>query len=155
MSEKPMTGSLAASDPSLLDTTAVHGLLAHRYPFLLVDRISVMERARRVVGIKRVSAGEWWCVGADPARPGSLVMPFGLVIEALAQASGALVRDRSHRMREVDVRRHVDGAERELHAGGATLCMVTHDLGHAKLATRAVSLFDGRVVEDDTGSALG
>ncbi|MGZ3479102.1 MAG: ABC transporter ATP-binding protein [Myxococcaceae bacterium] len=44
---------------------------------------------------------------------------------------------------------------RELHAGGATLCMVTHDLGHAKLATRAVSLFDGRVVEDDTGSALG
>jgi putative ABC transport system ATP-binding protein len=43
---------------------------------------------------------------------------------------------------------------RELHAGGATLCMVTHDLGHAKLATRAVSLFDGRVVEDDTGGAL-
>ena len=44
---------------------------------------------------------------------------------------------------------------RELHAGGATLCMVTHDLGHAKLATRSVSLFDGRVVEDDSGSALG
>jgi putative ABC transport system ATP-binding protein len=44
---------------------------------------------------------------------------------------------------------------RELHAGGATLCMVTHDLGHAKLATRTVSLFDGRVVEDDTASALG
>ena len=44
---------------------------------------------------------------------------------------------------------------RELHAGGATLCMVTHDLGHAKLATRTVSLFDGRVVEDDTAGALG
>ena len=44
---------------------------------------------------------------------------------------------------------------RELHAGGATLCMVTHDLGHAKLATRSVSLFDGRVVEDDTAGALG
>jgi len=44
---------------------------------------------------------------------------------------------------------------RELHAGGSTLCMVTHDLGHAKLATRSVSLFDGRVVEDDAGSALG
>src|SRR5262244_2333659 len=44
---------------------------------------------------------------------------------------------------------------RELHAGGATLCMVTHDLGHAKLATRSVSLFDGRVVEDDTAGVLG
>ena len=44
---------------------------------------------------------------------------------------------------------------RELHAGGATLCMVTHDLGHAKLATRSVSLFDGRVVEDGTADALG
>src|SRR5574338_838875 len=43
---------------------------------------------------------------------------------------------------------------RELHAGGATLCMVTHDLGHAKLATRTVSLFDGRVVEDGAASAL-
>ena len=44
---------------------------------------------------------------------------------------------------------------RELHAGGATLCMVTHDLGHSQLATRTVSLVDGRVVEDDTAGALG
>jgi len=44
---------------------------------------------------------------------------------------------------------------RELHAGGATLCMVTHDLGHAKLATRSVSLFDGRVVEEEAGAAAG
>jgi putative ABC transport system ATP-binding protein len=41
---------------------------------------------------------------------------------------------------------------RELHAGGSTLCMVTHDPGHAKLATRTISLFDGRVVEDDPGT---
>jgi putative ABC transport system ATP-binding protein len=44
---------------------------------------------------------------------------------------------------------------RELHAGGATLCMVTHDLGHSKLASRSVSLFDGRVVEDGTAGTLG
>jgi len=44
---------------------------------------------------------------------------------------------------------------RELHAGGATLCMVTHDLGHSKLATRSVSLFDGRVVEEEAGAAAG
>lgn len=81
------------TDPAILDTAAVHALLAHRYPFLLVDRIQVAEPARRVIGSKRVTAGEWWAVGADPLRPGSLAMPFALVIEALAQTSGALVRD--------------------------------------------------------------
>jgi putative ABC transport system ATP-binding protein len=44
---------------------------------------------------------------------------------------------------------------RELHAGGSTLCMVTHDVGHAKLSTRTISLFDGRVVQDDTGHEAG
>jgi putative ABC transport system ATP-binding protein len=38
---------------------------------------------------------------------------------------------------------------RELHAAGSTICMVTHDPVHAKVATRTVSLFDGRVVQDE------
>jgi putative ABC transport system ATP-binding protein len=38
---------------------------------------------------------------------------------------------------------------RELHAAGSTICMVTHDPAHAKVATRTVSLFDGRVVQDE------
>jgi putative ABC transport system ATP-binding protein len=36
----------------------------------------------------------------------------------------------------------------ELHAGGATICMVTHAREYAKRATRAIHLFDGRIVED-------
>jgi putative ABC transport system ATP-binding protein len=39
----------------------------------------------------------------------------------------------------------------ELHADGATICMVTHDPRYAKYATRTVHLFDGRVVEEETG----
>jgi putative ABC transport system ATP-binding protein len=38
---------------------------------------------------------------------------------------------------------------RELHRGGATICMVTHDPRYARYADRAVHLFDGRVVEDE------
>jgi putative ABC transport system ATP-binding protein len=38
---------------------------------------------------------------------------------------------------------------RELHAGGATICMVTHDQRFAQNADRTVHLFDGRVVEDN------
>ena len=36
----------------------------------------------------------------------------------------------------------------ELHKGGATICMVTHDPRYAEYADRSVHLFDGRVVED-------
>jgi putative ABC transport system ATP-binding protein len=37
----------------------------------------------------------------------------------------------------------------ELHRGGATLLMVTHDPAHARQGTRTVSLFDGRIVQDE------
>nr|WP_279237391.1 ABC transporter ATP-binding protein [Dyella sedimenti] len=42
----------------------------------------------------------------------------------------------------------------ELHRGGATLCMVTHDPRYAELAQRKVRLFDGRVVDEETFDRL-
>ena len=42
---------------------------------------------------------------------------------------------------------------RELHRGGATICMVTHDPRYARYADRSIHLFDGRVVEESTESA--
>jgi putative ABC transport system ATP-binding protein len=44
---------------------------------------------------------------------------------------------------------------RDLHAGGATLCMVTHDPRYANWASRQVHLFDGRVVDDGVEKAAG
>jgi putative ABC transport system ATP-binding protein len=43
---------------------------------------------------------------------------------------------------------------RELHAGGATICMVTHNPEYAKQATRSIHLFDGRIV-DETRNGTG
>ena len=40
---------------------------------------------------------------------------------------------------------------RELHREGATICMVTHDPRFARYAQRTIHLFDGRVVEEETG----
>lgn len=74
----------------VLDNEAIHALLGHRHPFLLVDRIDVVEPGRRVIGMKRISSGEWWCEGHDA---GSIEFPFSLVIEAMAQTTGALIRD--------------------------------------------------------------
>jgi ABC-type lipoprotein export system ATPase subunit len=44
---------------------------------------------------------------------------------------------------------------RELHRGGATICMVTHDPRYAAHADRSVHLFDGRVVEERRGDTVG
>ena len=43
---------------------------------------------------------------------------------------------------------------RELHRGGATICMVTHDPRYAAHADRGVHLFDGRVVEENVGTVV-
>lgn len=70
------------------DAWSIHSLLPHRYPFLLVDRIEVVKPGERVIGIKRVSGGD-----CGPGFGHGEAMPFAVVLEALAQTSGALVRD--------------------------------------------------------------
>lgn len=64
------------------------GLLPHRYPFLLVDRILEMEEGKRIVGIKNVSMNEPFFQGHFPGSP---IMPAVLLLEAMAQTGGALV----------------------------------------------------------------
>ncbi len=43
---------------------------------------------------------------------------------------------------------------RELHRGGATICMVTHDPRYAEYADRTIHLFDGKIVQESAGAAL-
>jgi putative ABC transport system ATP-binding protein len=42
---------------------------------------------------------------------------------------------------------------KELHANGATICMVTHDPRYASLADRTIHMFDGRIVEESAGAS--
>ena len=64
-------------------------ILPHRYPFLLVDRIIALEKGKRVVGIKNVTANEPFFQGHFPGNP---IMPGVLIIEAMAQVGGVLAR---------------------------------------------------------------
>jgi len=64
-------------------------LLPHRYPFLLVDRITDIELGKRVVGFKNVTANEHFFQGHFPGNP---IMPGVLIIEAMAQTGGVLAR---------------------------------------------------------------
>jgi 3-hydroxyacyl-[acyl-carrier-protein] dehydratase len=72
-----------------LDVVAIQQLLPHRYPFLLVDRVTEFEANKRVVGIKNVTINEPFFQGHFPGHP---VMPGVLVIEALAQTGGILTQ---------------------------------------------------------------
>ncbi len=72
-----------------LDVRRISQLLPHRFPFLLIDRVISCEPGKRLTAIKNVTINEPFFQGHFPGHP---VMPGVLVIEALAQASGALVQ---------------------------------------------------------------
>lgn len=61
--------------------------LPHRYPFLLVDRVTEVEKGRFIAGYKNVSVNEPFFTGHFPGRP---IMPGVLILEAMAQMSGIL-----------------------------------------------------------------
>jgi 3-hydroxyacyl-[acyl-carrier-protein] dehydratase len=70
-------------------TREIEALLPHRWPFLLVDRIVEYDPAnKRIVGLKAVTATEWFFQGHFPGLP---IMPGVLQVEALAQTMGIYV----------------------------------------------------------------
>jgi len=71
-----------------MDIVEIMSILPHRYPFLLIDRVVEMERKKRIVALKNVTANEPHFTGHFPDYP---IMPGVLMVEAIAQAGGALL----------------------------------------------------------------
>ncbi len=70
-----------------LDIIDIKKTIPHRYPFLLVDRVSILEEGLKGIGIKNVTINEPFFQGHFPDFP---VMPGVLIVEAMAQV-GAVV----------------------------------------------------------------
>lgn len=71
-----------------LDYSAIERILPHRYPFLLVDRITELETDRRIVGIKNVTLNERYL----SRRPGETpTLPPTILTEAVAQVGAILI----------------------------------------------------------------
>ena len=68
-----------------LNTLDVMKLLPHRYPFLLVDKITGFIKDEQIVGVKNVTINEPFFQGHFPDHP---VMPGVLILEAMAQVGG-------------------------------------------------------------------
>jgi 3-hydroxyacyl-[acyl-carrier-protein] dehydratase len=88
MTESVQTPAEPSTKTSGLDITEIQQILPHRYPFLLIDRVVEIERKQRIVALKNVSINEPFFQGHFPGYP---IMPGVLIVEAMAQAGGALL----------------------------------------------------------------
>ena len=89
------TTNVNASEPTTtegivapLDINQIQAILPHRYPFLLIDRVLELQRKHKIVAIKNVTINEPFFAGHFPGYP---IMPGVLIVEAMAQAAGALL----------------------------------------------------------------
>ena len=71
-----------------LDHAAIERILPHRYPFLLVDRITEIEVDKRIVGIKNVTLNERYLAHRDGELP---TLPPTILTEAIAQVGAILI----------------------------------------------------------------
>jgi len=84
-----MTTETPTTTPTLpLEAADIMGIIPHRYPFLMVDRIVELDPGVRAVGLKAVTANEPQFTGHFPGRP---IMPGVLMVEALAQTAAVAV----------------------------------------------------------------
>ena len=82
-----MANETTLNNESIMDVTEIRRFLAHRYPFLLVDRVTQFESGKSLTAIKNVTINEPFFTGHFPDQP---IMPGVLIIEAMAQATGLL-----------------------------------------------------------------
>ena len=67
---------------TILDVNKIREIIPHRYPFLLIDRITYLEPGIKAKGYKNITANEPFFQGHFPGNP---IMPGVLILEALAQ----------------------------------------------------------------------
>jgi 3-hydroxyacyl-[acyl-carrier-protein] dehydratase len=93
------TAPVSEAEKISLDIHEILKILPHRYPLLLIDRVLELKRKERIIAIKNVTINEPFFNGHFPGLP---IMPGVLIVEAIAQAGGALllteVEDRENKV---------------------------------------------------------
>ena len=130
---------------TIYDSKDILGILPHRFPFILVDRIVECNDADWIVGLKNVSANEPFAQGHFPGMP---IFPGVLQLEALAQTAGILLNTLTKANGKISYYLGVDKAKfRRMVLPGDQLRMeiklLRLRMGMARMAGRA--LVDGEL----------
>ena len=93
MSESESVTESSKPPQLTLDIREIMRVIPHRYPFLLIDRVEIIESQKRAIGIKCVSGNEPFFPGHFPGQP---IMPGVLIVEAMAQTACFLLLSHSN-----------------------------------------------------------
>lgn len=139
-----------------LDHAAIERILPHRYPFLLVDRITELEVDKRILGVKNVSLSERYL---SHETNGSRVLPPTILTEAVAQVGAIMILAKPENRQQLIYLRGIERVRyrRPVHPGDvveieALVLRLRSRMGLVK----GVARVDGRPVIDGTMTfALG
>jgi 3-hydroxyacyl-[acyl-carrier-protein] dehydratase len=139
-----------------LDYAAIERILPHRYPFLLVDRITEFEPDKRIVGIKNVSLNERYLTCRPGERP---VLPPTILTEAIAQVGAIMILAKPENREKLPYFMGIERVRyrRPVHPGDQVVIeAIVRRLRSRMGQLRGIARVDGKVVVEGTMSfALG
>ena len=139
-----------------LDTAAIERILPHRYPFLLVDRITEFEADKRIVGIKNVSLNERFLAH----HPGEIpALPPTILTEAVAQVGAILTLAKPENREKLPYFMGIESVRyrRPVHPGDTVVIEATVDRLRSRMGRlKGFARVDGEIaVEGTMAFALG
>ena len=139
-----------------LDYTAIERILPHRYPFLLVDRITELEPDKRIVGIKNVTLNERYLAHRAGEPP---VLPPTILTEAIAQVGAILILAKPENREKLIYFMGIERVRyrRPVHPGDVVVIEATVRRLRSRMGVlQGIARVDGRVVVEGTMTfALG
>jgi 3-hydroxyacyl-[acyl-carrier-protein] dehydratase len=133
-----------------LDYSAIERILPHRYPFLLVDRITEFEPDKRIVGIKNVTLNERYLARSGDELP---VLPPTILTEAVAQVGAIMILAKPENRQKLIYFRSIERVRyrRPVHPGDVVEIEATVRRLRSRMGQlRGIARVDGKVVVEGT-----